>query len=488
MSQIVIPKNPRVRIAPSPTGFLHIGTARTALFNYLFAKKYGGKFILRVEDTDKERSEKKFEEDIMEGLKWLGMAWDEGPDIGGQFASYHQSERSERHRFFLEKLLNENKAYHCFCAPEELEAYRNYMASQNLPIKYSGKCAKLDKKETEEKIKSGAKSVIRFKVPAKKIAFIDLIKGPVEFDAGLIGDIVIAKNFDESLYNFAVTVDDEEMRIDCVIRGEDHLSNTPKQILIQEALGFKTPLYGHVPLILGSDRSKLSKRHGATSLMEYKKDGYLPEAMINFMAFLGWNPGDEKEIFSLSELIDAFDITQVSKSGAIFNIQKLNWLNGYYIRQKTNTELSELCMPYLKEAGLADEHTDQEMVEKIVAVEKDRIKKLSEIAGITEFFFKLPDYPTELLIWKKSNKEITLESLTATKNLLEGLNEKEFSEPGIKSVLDGALIKFSSGEVYWPMRVALSGKEASPGPAEIASVLGKQETIRRVDCAIEKLK
>ena len=362
------------------------------------------------------------------------------------------------------------------------------MASQNLPIKYSGKCAELDKKETEEKIKSGTKSVIRFKVPAKKIAFIDLIKGPVEFDAGLIGDIVIAKNFDESLYNFAVTVDDEEMRIDCVIRGEDHLSNTPKQILIQEVLGFKTPLYGHVPLILGSDRSKLSKRHGATSLMEYKKDGYLPEAMINFIAFLGWNPGDEKEIFSLSELIDAFNITQVSKSGAIFNIQKLNWLNGYYIRQKTNTELSELCMPYLKEAGLVDEHTDQEMVEKIVAVEKDRIKKLSEIAGITEFFFKLPDYQTELLIWKKSNKEITLESLTATKNLLEGLNEKEFSEPGIKSVLDGALIKFSSGEVYWPMRVALSGKEASPGPAEIASVLGRQETIRRVDCAIEKLK
>lgn len=488
MKQITILKNPRVRIAPSPTGFLHIGTARTALFNYLFAKKYGGKFILRVEDTDKERSEKRFEEDIMEGLKWLGMIWDEGPDIGGQFAPYHQSERSERHRFFLEKLLNENKAYHCFCTPEELEAHRNYMASQSLPIKYSGKCAGLDKKETEEKIRSGTKSVIRFKVPAKKIAFIDLIKGPVEFDAGLIGDIVIAKNFDESLYNFAVVVDDEEMRINCVIRGEDHLSNTPKQILIQEALGFKIPLYGHVPLILGSDRSKLSKRHGATSLMEYKKDGYLPEAMINFIAFLGWNPGDEKEIFSLQELIDAFDITQVSKSGAIFNIQKLNWLNGYYIRQKTNAGLSGLCMSYLKEAGLVDEHTDQEMVEKIVAVEKDRIKKLSEIAGITEFFFKLPGYQAELLIWKKSNKETILDSLMATKNLLEGLDEKEFSEIRIKSVLDGALIKFSSGEVYWPMRVALSGKEASPGPAEIAFVLGKQETIRRVDYAIEKLK
>lgn len=488
MNQIVIPKNPRVRIAPSPTGFLHIGTARTALFNYLFAKKYDGKFILRVEDTDKERSEKKFEKDIIEGLKWLGLEWDEGPDIGGQFAPYHQSERSERHRFFLEKLLSEDKAYHCFCTPEELESYRNYMASQSLPIKYSGKCAGFGKKETEEKIRSGIKSVIRFKVPAKKIAFIDLIKGQVEFDAGLIGDIVIAKNFDESLYNFVVAVDDEEMRIDCVIRGDDHLSNTPKQILIQEALGFKTPLYGHMPMILGSDKSKLSKRHGATSLMEYKKDGYLPEAMINFIAFLGWNPGDEKEFFSLQELIDAFDITQVSTSGAIFNIQKLNWLNGYYIRQKTNTELSELCMPYLKEAGLVDEYTDQEMVEKIIAVEKDRIKKLLEIAEITEFFFRLPDYPAGLLIWKKSNKERTLESLMATKNLLEELDEKEFSEPGIKSVLDGALVKFSSGEVYWPMRAALSGKEASPGPAEIASVLGKQETIRRVDYAIEKLK
>lgn len=487
MNQITIPKNPRVRIAPSPTGFLHIGTARTALFNYLFAKKYGGKFILRIEDTDKDRSERRFEEDIMAGLKWLGLDWDEGPDIGGQFAPYHQSERADRHKFFLEKLLDEDKAYHCFCAPEELEAHRNYLVSQGLPIKYSGKCSALGKKEVEEKIKAGIKSVIRFKTPIKKILFNDLIKGHVEFDAELIGDIVIAKSFDEPLYNFAAAVDDEEMRIDCVIRGEDHLSNTPKQISIQEALGFKTPIYGHVPLILGSDRSKLSKRHGATSLMEYKKDGYLPESMVNFMAFLGWNPGDEKEFFSLPELISAFDIAQVSKSGAIFNIHKLNWLNGYYIRQKTNTELSELCAPYFKESGLIDEKTDKAFIEKIVALEKERIKKLSEISGITEFFFKLPDYSPELLVWKKSNKESARASLTLSRKLFENTDEKEFSESAVKSALDAALEKFTSGEVYWPLRVALSGKEASPGPIEIASTLGKYETIRRINLAIEKL-
>ncbi len=364
--KFIKPGEVRVRIAPAPTGNFHIGLARTALFNYLFAKKYEGVFILRIEDTDPERSKPEYEKDILDSLKWLGIEWDEGPDIGGDYGPYRQSQRLEIYLKYLEKLLAEDKAYYCFCSEEELEMERQYQLSIGQAPRYSGKCANLPKETVQKYLAEGKKAVIRIRVPAKKIEFDDLIRGHLEFDAGLMGDIVIAKNLTtrgqnkslgrwregwSPLYNFACAIDDFEMKFTHIIRGEDHISNTPKQILIQEALGFERPIYAHLPLILGPDRTKLSKRHGAIGISEYRKQGYLPEALVNFIAFLGWNPGTEREIYSMASLIKDFSLEKVQKGGAIFNIKRLDFLNGFYIRQKSIEKLTELCLPYLLESG-----------------------------------------------------------------------------------------------------------------------------------------
>jgi len=299
-------KQVRVRFAPSPTGPLHVGGARTALFNYLFAKKNKGKFILRVEDTDKERSKQQWTDEIIEELKWLGIKWDEGPDIDGKLGPYKQSQRTDIYEKYLRQLLDEGKAYYCFCSPEELEAKRQEQMSRGLAPKYDGTCSRLSKQDVDKKTANDQQSVIRFKVHAKKVKFADLIRGQVEFDAGLLGDIVVAKDFKNPLYHFAVVVDDQEMKISHVIRGEEHLSNTPRQILLQEALDFDKLIYAHLPLMLNMDRSKMSKRQGDVAVSDYRKNGYLPEALVNFMVLLGWNPGTEKEVFSLSQLIKEF--------------------------------------------------------------------------------------------------------------------------------------------------------------------------------------
>lgn len=477
----------RVRIAPSPTGFLHVGTARAALFNFLFARRHGGTFIVRIEDTDAQRSEKRFEDNIIEGFTWLGLTWDEGPDVGGPYGPYRQSERKDLYRTHLKLLLERDLAYHCFCTKEELEAQKNYMLANGIPPKYSGVCAGLGKDEVARRIADGALSVIRFRATAKKLAFGDGVKGKIEVDTELIGDFTIAKSVDEPLYNFTAAIDDELMRISHVIRGEDHISNTPKQILIQEALGFHTPHYAHLPLILGPDKSKLSKRHGAASILEYRDDGYLPEALANFLAFLGWHPGGEKEFYSLLELISQFDIAHVNKSNAVFNIQKLDWFNAHYIRQKSDDELCALCLPYLQKAGMIDASTDREKVKKIVALEKERLKKLSDIVPLSSFFFALPEYASEILVWKKSDAATTAKSLAASCAALEALDAPQFTEEAVKDALGAVASEFGNGAAYWPVRVALSGMEASPGPVEIAEVLGKDETIKRIRAGITRL-
>src|SRR3989344_795641 len=313
----------RVRIAPSPTGLLHIGTARTALFNRLFAKKNGGKFILRIEDTDKERSKPEYEKDILEGLKWLGLEWDE---------FYKQSERTEIYEKYLKNLLDEGKAYWCFCGKEELERKKEIMQKDGRTPKYGGKCREIASETAEIRRQGGEPAVIRFKMSEEIVKFSDLIRGEVEFNSALFGDIVIAKNLDTPLYNFSAVLDDGLMKISHIIRGEDHIANTPRQILIQNALGFERPIYVHLPLILNPDRSKLSKRFNETSLNEYRKRGYLPEAIANFMALLGWHPEGDREVFSLSELAEKFEMEKVQKGGAIFNEEKLNWFNGEYIK------------------------------------------------------------------------------------------------------------------------------------------------------------
>lgn len=495
-------KEIRVRLAPSPTGVLHLGTARTALFNYLFAKQNKGKFILRIEDTDFERSKTEYEKEILLDLKWLGLNWDEGPDIGGNFGPYRQSERIKTYKKYLEKLIKEKKAYYCFCSQDELEKEKQYYQSIGRVPKYSGKCANLSEDDTAKLISNGSPYVIRFRVPAQKIVFKDLIRGKIEFDALLFGDIVIAKNFYQPLYNFASVVDDYEMKISHIIRGEDHISNTPKQILLQKALEFNEVQYAHIPLILGPDRSKLSKRHGATSVSAFRKDGYLPEAICNFLALLGWNPGDEREIFSLNNLIKEFSIKKIQKSGAIFNSDRLDWINGFYIRNKNLDELTELLLPYLINSDIIheteftrkflcpeiNEIIDFEYLKMVVQIYQTRIKKLTDIVKEIDFFFKDILYDKDLLKWKKySFKEIKqhLENLT---KILQGIEDRDWNQDEVKSrVLNEANKLSDRGIMLWPFRVALTGKKGSAGPTEIATILGKQKTLERLNKAIRKM-
>jgi glutamyl-tRNA synthetase len=489
-------KKIRTRIAPSPTGPAHIGTARTALFNYLFAKQNNGKFILRIEDTDKERSLQKWTDEVIDQLKWLGIEWNEGPDIGGDFGPYKQSQRVEIYKKYLEKLLAEDKAYYCFCTEEELENKRQEQMSRGLAPKYDGTCAHLTKEIVEKNLAEKKSSVIRFRIKNKKLKFNDLIRGDVEFDVGLLGDVVIAKDLESPLYHFAVVVDDFEMQISHVIRGEEHLSNTPRQILLQEALDFPTPIYAHLPLMLNMDRSKMSKRQGDVAISDYHNSGYLPEALINFMALLGWNPGTEKEVFSLQQLVKEFSIESVQKAGAVFNVQRLDFLNGFYIREKDIEKLTELCKPYLKEAGLLVEgQASENKLEKIVEVSKTRMKKLSDIVELAGFFFqdKLV-YDKELLKWSTMQDADVKEALLLCDKILLDIKDWDITKIE-ENLLTGAgefnkqkgYPEKNKGFLLWPLRVALSGKQFSPSPFEIAEILGREKTLKRIENAVKIL-
>jgi len=486
----------RVRFAPSPTGPLHVGGSRTALFNYLFAKKNKGKFILRIEDTDLARSEQRWTDEILKELKWLGVQWDEGPDIGGKFEPYKQTQRLDIYEKYLKQLLDGGKAYYCFCTQEELESSRQEQLSRGLAPKYVGTCAHLSAEAVQKNIAEGKQSVIRFRIENKKVKFEDLIRGDVEFDASLLGDIVIAKDLKTPLYHFAVVVDDFSMKISHVIRGEEHLSNTPRQILLQEALGFDSVIYAHLPLMLNPDRSKLSKRQGDVALADYHNQGYLPEALVNFMVLLGWNPGTEKEIFTMQQLAKEFSIEKVQKAGAVFNLQRLDFINGFYIREKPIEKLTELCVPYLKEAGLLVEGQMSKIaLQKIVEVSRTRMKKLSEISGMSDFFFanKLT-FEKELLAWAKVGESETKDSLMYSAKVLSEIKKWEIKN--LEKELFLACDKFNKekgypennkGYILWPLRVALSGKKSSPNPFEIADILGKEKTLKRIDDAIKLL-
>ncbi len=491
----------KVRMPPSPTGYMHIGTARMALFNYLYARQNAGAVILRLEDTDKERSKKEFADDILDGIKWLGLEWDEGP--------YYQSQRGEIYKRYLQKLLDEDKAYYCFCSPEELEAQRQYQMSQSQAPVYSGRCAGLSKKEAGDLCRSGKKSVIRFRGGREKIKFNDLVRGEIEFDATLTGDFVIARDLDNALYNFTAVVDDFEMGVTHVIRGEDHISNTPKQIMIQKALGFSRPEYAHLPIILGPDRSKLSKRHGAVGITEYRKQGYLPEALINFIAFLGWNPGTDKEIYSMEELRRDFSLDKVQKGGAMFNAARLDYLNGCYIRQYAPADLAKLCQPYFVEAGFivaegdgckntaTGERIDQRFLEKIVGYLQPRLKKLSEIAGLSNYFFAANlRYEKDLLKWKDASFEETKLALDELKNLLSEIETGDWGREKLEQIILPRVEQFNQsigkpskdrGYLLWPFRVSLCGQKMSVGPFEMADVLGKEKTLERIAAAREMI-
>lgn len=501
-------KSVRVRFAPSPTGPLHVGGVRTALFNWLFARQNNGKFILRVEDTDKERSTKEYEHELIEGLLWLGLEWDEGPSYGadkrglsaqmnadkisdnprrnqrtsayfGDYGPYRQSERTEIYKKYLEKLLAEGRAYYCYCTKEELEAERQAMLAQGLPPKYSSHCRNLLKPPEGKE-----PQIIRFKTPEAQVEFKDMIRGKVSFNATLFGDLVIAKDLKTPLYNLAAVVDDHEMKISHVIRGEEHLSNTPKQILLQKALGFGEPEYAHLPLILNPDRSKMSKRFADTALSEYRKQGYLPEAIVNFLALLGWHPKDEQEIFVLTELAKVFDLRRVQKGGAVFNLEKLNWLQKEHLKKLTTAEIADDIEPALRERQIK---YSKEFLKKVVDIERARLTTLNEFFALAGFFFKLPDYETKLLSWNNEPLAKIEPVLAEVLKIVGTLKDVSPSRETLIATLSALIEKEGRGVVLWPLRVALSGQAASPDPFEIIGVLGKNESMDRIKTAIEKI-
>ena len=496
----------RVRMAPSPTGYLHIGTARTALFNYLFARCLGGTFIMRIEDTDVERSSREFEKDIIDGLHWLGMTWDEGPDVGGEYGPYRQSERLEHYSLALRKLYDTGVVYKCFCTEEELTKEREEQMWNKLPPLYGGRCRDLAPEAAAEKEVAGVRSTLRFRVPAEQLTVHDLIKGDITFDTSLIGDFVIAKDFDTALYNFAVVVDDYEMKISHVIRGEDHISNIPKQVLLGRALGYPTPQFAHIPLILNSDRSKLSKRKNKVSLLDYRAEGYLPEGLVNFMALLGWNPGGERELFTLAELTEIFEIDRVNKSGAIFDLVKLDWFNAHYIKEAPLDELLTLVMPHLVDGGFLQwpegdimttesfatpqgEKIVRKYLIDIIALERVHAKRIPEIVERIGYFFAEPAYDPAILAWKGMEVTAVKASLELARATLSALSEDQFTQGNLETTLKTAITAAgkSNGEILWPLRVALTGLEKSPSPFEVAAIIGKDATLRRITVALEQL-
>lgn len=463
----------RVRFAPSPTGPFSLGNARTALFNWLFAQKNGGDFLLRIEDTDKERSKKEYEEGILKSLAWLGFNYTN--------EIIRQSERTDIYKKHLENLIAHGFAYYCFCTPEELTAEREEQESQGIVPKYSGRCASLDRAEALARAQS-ERSVIRFRMPERRGTFHDSIRRSVAYDTGLIGDIVIAKSVTEPLYNFAVVVDDADMNITHVIRGEDHLSNTPKQIMIAEALGMTAPQYAHLPLILGQDRKKLSKRFLEKSFFEYEHEGYLAEAMINFLALLGWHPTEDREVITRNEIIAEFEMGRVQRSGAVFNPEKLDWLNAHYIKKMSVHELANAMQRFMPLAWGADTLR----FERALLLVRDRMKRLTDFKLLAAFCFEEPSYEAPLLVWKESNPARTKENLERLHTLLISR-----SAPKDTAVIHASITTLADergrGEVFWPLRVALSGSAASPGPLEILDVIGIEESVARIQQAIKKL-
>lgn len=445
-------KKVTVRFPPSPTGLFHIGNARTFLFNYLFAKQNNGQIVFRLEDTDKERSKDEYAEDIIENLKWLHIE----PDFS---TMVKQSERKEIYKKYLEKLINEGKAY-------------------------------LSKEEATEEGQRA--EVIRFKNPNKKIKFNDLIRGDIEFDTTELKDFVIAKSIDEPIYHLAVVIDDFEMGVTHILRGDDGISNTPRQILIQEAIGAPRPIYAHLPLMIDTDKTKLSKRkHGEkVSVTFYRKAGYLPEAVINFLAMVGWNSGTDQEIFSMEELIKAFDITKVQKKGAVFNTEKLDWINREYILKQSTEKQMDNLKEQVSQTKFKDSEKwqDKEFSEKFLKINLDRIHRWGEIkefleAGEYDYLFEKPVLDKEKIVWKNQNPEGAKITLNGVLEILENKKGKEEYEKEIMSYAE----KEGKGEVLWPLRYSLSGREKSPDPFTLIDILGPQECKKRIDNAVEIL-
>ncbi|HON83528.1 MAG TPA: glutamate--tRNA ligase [Caldisericia bacterium] len=465
----------RVRFPPSPTGYMHIGNVRTALFNYLYAKKYEGKFILRIEDTDKERSKKEYEDDILNGLKWLGLYWDEGPDIGGPFGPYRQSERLDIYKSYIDKLLDEDKAYYCFCSEEEIEKDRDEALKKGLMPKYSRRCRDLKEDEIKVKFDRGLKPVVRFKTPLKgEIKVKDNLRGELVFPLENLDDFVISRSDGIPTYNFAVVIDDALMKITDIIRGEDHLhGNTPRQILIYNALNFPLPNFIHLPMILGEDHTRLSKRHGSVSLKDYRNEGYLPEALVNYMALLGFSPTTkEKEFFTLEELTNEFDIKNLSKSNAIFSASKLKWMNHKYIEMSDIEKLTNLIKEFISyEYNISDE-----WLRDAVRLLREHIFVLSDINNILNEIFNPIPLDDQKINYLKEHKNLLNEFVLS----LDALNE--WNENEILNLIRevGKKLNIKGKNLYYPLRVAISHKDEGFEIYIYIYLIGKEETKKRI--------
>jgi len=474
----------RTRIAPSPTGIPHIGNTRTALYNYLFAKQKGGKFIVRIEDTDRERFVKGAQKKILEILRLLGFFWDEGPEVGGPYKPYIQSKKLRVYKKLAEKLVKEGKAYYCFCTKSRLDEMRKKQQKAGRVPRYDRRCLTLSKKQIEKNLKEEKSYVIRLKVPkGQKISWQDLIQGKIEFKSDDIDDQVLLKSDGYPTYHLGVVVDDYQMKISHVLRGVEWISSTPKHILLYKAFDWKLPIFGHLPIILGPDKAKLSKRHGAKSALDYQKEGYLPEALNNFMAFLGWSYKDNSDLLSLKDLIKVFKIEDVRKANPIFDIDKLKWLNGCWIRKMANRNLAKLLKPYLKV-----KISDKDLV-KLAAITKERIEVLSDIDEMAFFLKPLKKFDKKLIFAqaKKDKKQIANLVKKTTKSLKK-IPQKKWSAANLEKSLRNLrneFVDWKTREVFMIIRVIATGRQVSPPLFESMEILGKERTVERFEKTIK---
>ncbi|HWI54447.1 MAG TPA: glutamate--tRNA ligase [Desulfobacteria bacterium] len=474
----------RVRFAPSPTGPLHIGGARSALFNWLLARRYGGSMIVRIEDTDLERSSRESEENILSALTWLGMDWDEGIEKGGEHGPYRQTERLDTYREAAQKLIDQGQAYYCYCTEEEVESERQACMERGELPRYLGKCRNLSEEERLRLESEGRKKVVRFKVPEDENLIVeDLVRGNVVFESNGIGDFVIVKSDGIPTYNFAVVMDDALMGITHVVRGEEHLSNTPRQLALYNALNLSAPAFAHVSLILGKDRSKMSKRHGSTSIEAYQNQGYLPEALVNFLVLLGWSPEGEHEIFTLQELVQQFSLDRVAKNPAVFDVDKLNWINGHYIRQSPPERITDLAIPFLREAGYVTGEIDPQTYEWLKLIVTSVQEHLAYVAQITDhvrlYFDDHITMESEEAAMVLKDEDIPGVMAEFRRKVSEA---EELTPENAKAILKSLTkeLKLPGKKVYMPIRVALTGQTHGPELFYIIPALGRDRILVRL--------
>ncbi len=484
----MINETPRVRFAPSPTGYLHVGGLRTALYNYLFAKRNNGTFVLRIEDTDRNRFVEGAVENLIKALKWAGLDFDEGPETGGDFGPYMQSQRLDIYKKYADELIEKGKAYYCFCTPERLKALKEEQEKQKLPqAKYDKFCLHLTKKEVENKLASGTPKVVRLNVEENHtIKFDDIIREHVEFESNNVDDQVLIKSDGYPTYHLANVVDDHLMKITHVIRGEEWLSSTPKHVLLYDAFDWERPIFAHLPLLLNPDRSKLSKRQGDVAVEDYRDKGFLKDALVNFVALLGWNAGDDREFYYIDELIKSFSLERVNKAGAVFDLQKLNWLNAEHLRKKSNEDLVSLLKEEIKKSKFKDQDFSDNFLSLIIDAMKERVSFVKEFIDTCTYFYEVP-FEYEQKSVEKNWKPETPEHLNKLKEEFVSLNNptKEDFETALSKVSEE--LNVGKGKLIHPLRLSVSGQSTGPGMFDLLFILGKDEVVKRIEAAIKRI-